>query len=61
MMKALVMQKKRRRWAYLILSVFLLLFLGLIYAWSVFRVPLEQEFGWSKSGTSLTFSISMIM
>ena len=32
MMKALVMQKKRRRWAYLILSVFLLLFLGLIYA-----------------------------
>lgn len=61
MMKALIMQQKRRRWAYLILSVFLLLFLGLIYAWSVFRVPLEQEFGWSKSGTSLTFSISMIM
>jgi len=60
-MTALIIQQKQRRWAYLVLSVFLLLFLGLIYAWSVFRIPLEQEFGWSKSGTSLTFSISMVM
>lgn len=54
-MEYVLEKQKQLRWAYLILSVFLLLFLGLIYAWSVFRVPLEQEFGWSKSGTSLTF------
>lgn len=54
-------QQKRKRWAYLALGVVLLLFLGLIYAWSVFRVPLEQEFGWAKGETSLTFSISMMM
>lgn len=52
---------KRNRWGYLVLGVVLLLFLGLIYAWSVFRTPLEAEFGWSKSQTSITFSISMMM
>lgn len=54
-------QAKRARWGYLVLGVVLLLFLGLIYAWSVFRAPLEAEFGWSKAETSVTFSISMMM
>lgn len=54
-------QAKKARWGYLILGVVLLLFLGLIYAWSVFRAPLEAEFGWSKAETSVTFSISMMM
>lgn len=52
---------KKARWGYLILGVALLLCLGLIYAWSVFRAPLEEEFGWSKAQTSVTFSISMMM
>ncbi|WP_295581222.1 MFS transporter [uncultured Oscillibacter sp.] len=54
-------QAKKARWGYLILGVGLLLCLGLIYAWSVFRAPLEAEFGWSKAQTSVTFSISMMM
>lgn len=53
--------QKRLRWFYLTVGVILLLFLGLIYAWSVFRIPLEQEFGWTKSESSVTFSIAMIM
>lgn len=52
---------KKIRWSYLALGVVLLLFLGLIYAWSVFRAPLEQEFGWTKAQSSITFSISMMM
>ncbi len=52
---------KRKRWFYLVLGVVLMLFLGLIYAWSVFRAPLEAEFGWTKAETSVTFSISMMM
>ena len=52
---------KKVRWGYLLLGVVLLLFLGLIYAWSVFRAPLEKEFGWSKAQTSVTFSVSMMM
>lgn len=52
---------KKQRWGYLFLGVVLLLCLGLIYAWSVFRTPLEAEFGWSKAEASITFSISMMM
>jgi OFA family oxalate/formate antiporter-like MFS transporter len=35
------------------------LFIGLIYAWSIFVPPLEAEFGWRRSDTSLTFTVSM--
>lgn len=45
----------------LLVSMLMLLCLGLIYGWSIFVKPLEQEFGWDRSQTSLTFSISMAM
>lgn len=60
-MKDTTQTLKKQRWGHLILGVALLLCLGLIYAWSVFRAPLEAEFGWSKAQTSITFSISMMM
>ena len=44
----------------IIISLITLVFLGLIYAWSIFVVPLENEFGWSRSETSLTFTISIM-
>ena len=48
------------RWALLVLGVILLLFLGLIYGWSIFLSPLPAEFGWTASQASLTCSISMM-
>lgn len=51
--------KDNKRWIYAGFSVVTLVFLGLIYAWSVFVAPLEEEFGWSRAETSLTFSLSM--
>jgi OFA family oxalate/formate antiporter-like MFS transporter len=48
-----------KRWLYLVDSTVLLLFLGLVYAWSNFVKPLEVEFGWLRSQTSLAFSICM--
>ncbi len=41
-------------------TIILLMGLGLIYGYSIFVNPLEQEFGWNRSETSLTFTISMI-
>ena len=35
--------------------------LGAVYAWSVFRVPLTQQFGWSTSEVTLTFTISIFV
>ena len=50
----------RNRYAILACGTIVLMVLGLIYAWSIFVAPLEGEFGWSRSQTSLTFSISMV-
>ena len=33
--------------------------LGLVYGWSIFVVPLENEFGWPRSESSITFTVSM--
>jgi OFA family oxalate/formate antiporter-like MFS transporter len=49
-----------KQWFHGFLGVGTLLLLGLIYAWSVFVGPLEKEFGWIRSETSLTFSISLV-
>lgn len=51
----------KKRWLLAVLSIFVLLLLGLVYAWSIFVAPLEQEFGWLRSETSMAFSICMSM
>lgn len=43
-----------------VFTLITILCLGLVYGWSVFVAPLENEFGWERSQTSLTFTISMI-
>ncbi len=35
--------------------------LGAVYAWSVFRVPLSKQFGWSISQVTLTFTIAIFV
>lgn len=50
----------KQRWLYGLTGFLVLIFLGMIYAWSIFIRPLESEFGWIRSQTSAIFSISMI-
>src|SRR5213592_2174400 len=49
------------RWVIAITGVFLQIALGAVYAWSVFRVPLAKQFGWSMSEVTLTFTISIFV
>jgi OFA family oxalate/formate antiporter-like MFS transporter len=51
----------KNRWTIAIAGVFLQVALGAVYAWSVFRVPLAKQFGWSISEVTLTFTISIFV
>jgi MFS transporter, OFA family, oxalate/formate antiporter len=53
--------KTANRWGIAIAGVFLQIALGAVYAWSVFRVPLSKQFGWSISQVTVTFTISIFM
>jgi MFS transporter, OFA family, oxalate/formate antiporter len=53
--------RTNNRWTIAIAGVFLQIALGAVYAWSVFRVPLVKQFGWSISEVTLTFTISIFV
>lgn len=48
------------RWWIAVAGVCMQMALGAGYAWSVFRIPLVKEFGWSISQVSFTFAISWL-
>ena len=48
-----------RRWAYLAVGVFTMLFSGILYAWSILKIPFSQDFSWSASILSLNFTLTM--
>ena len=49
-----------KRSLFLALSTFALLFLGLIYAFSMFATPISTSFGLEKDAVGLTFNIMMV-
>jgi OFA family oxalate/formate antiporter-like MFS transporter len=53
--------RTNNRWVIAIAGVFLQISLGAVYAWSVFRVPLAKQFGWSISEITLTFTMSIFV
>lgn len=48
-----------RRWFYLIIGVFTMLFSGVLYAWSILKVPFGEIFGWSSSALAYNFTLTM--
>lgn len=47
------------RWIYIALCTVCLAFAGVIYAWSILKVPLAAEFGWSNTELALNFTLTM--
>lgn len=52
---------RTKRSVVLCVGMALLLFLGLIYAYSVLLAPLKAEFAWSMSGMTFIFALSISM
>ena len=48
------------RWSVVVGGISMNLALGSLYAWSVFVLPLEEEFGWSRAETSWIFTIAVV-
>lgn len=50
----------KKRWIYIINGFIVLLFMGCSLAWSIFVVPLETAFSWTRDQTSLAFTINIL-
>lgn len=50
----------RGRWWLLPLGLLMMLCLGSVYAWSIFRTPLEQELGLTPAGSLLPFTVVLV-
>ena len=49
----------RARWGILALGVVAMLFAGIIYAWSILKVPLAEELGFVGASLALNFTLTM--
>ena len=54
------MDVMKKRWIILIDGFLVLLFMGISNAWSIFVVPLETTFNWTRSETSLAYTICIL-
>lgn len=48
-----------KRWLYLISGVFTMLFSGVLYAWSILKIPFKNEFEWRDSVLAFNFTLTM--
>lgn len=54
------MDLMKRRYTYIVAGFITLLFMGVGLAWSIFVVPIEQLFGWTRAQTSLVFTVNIL-
>ena len=48
-----------KRRVYLIVGILAMLFSGVLYAWSILKIPFKDVFGWSDSSLALNFTLTM--
>ena len=49
----------KKRPIYLVTGVFAMLFSGVLYAWSILKIPFKEVFEWSDSSLALNFTLTM--
>ncbi len=48
-----------KRWFFLVTGVFTMLFSGVLYAWSILKIPFKEDFGWDDKALALNFTLTM--
>lgn len=48
-----------KRWFYLFTGVFTMLFSGVLYAWSILKIPFKEDFVFSDSTLAFNFTLTM--
>ena len=48
-----------KRWFYLFVGVFTMLFSGVLYAWSILKIPFKTIFNWEDSTLAFNFTLTM--
>lgn len=49
----------KKRYLYLVTGVFAMLFSGVLYAWSILKIPFKEVYQWSDSSLALNFTLTM--
>ncbi len=49
----------KKRKIYLFTGIFTMLFSGVLYAWSILKIPFKSDFGWSDSVLAFNFTLTM--
>ena len=49
----------KKRNLYLVTGVFAMLFSGVLYAWSILKIPFKESFNWSDSTLAFNFTLTM--
>lgn len=52
-------EKNSIRWLYLAVGFLGMFFIGIIYAWSIVKAPIAEEFGWDSSQMALIYTLSI--
>ena len=51
---------EKKRWLYAVIGVIILLFAGLVYAWTVLSGPIKADFGWNQDQITRPYTVVMI-
>lgn len=48
------------RWLQLVLGMLVMLFAGIIYSWSILKLPFTSEFGWTAAQLGVNYTITIL-